>query len=64
MNKENKSKSVIGGEFLLNETDVSKVFIIEDFDEDQRMMADSCNDFLEKEVIPLTEKITVKKIQS
>ena len=61
MNKENNSKSVIGGEFLLNEVDISEVFIIEDFNEDQRMMADSCNDFLEKEVIPLTEKIDSKE---
>ena len=35
----NKTKSVIGGEFLLNETELSKIFIMEDFNEDQRMMA-------------------------
>ena len=50
-------KSVIGGEFLLNDTDYNDVFILEDFDEDQRMMVQACNDFLNKEVIPLTEKI-------
>ena len=54
-------KSVIGGEFLLNDTDYNDVFILEDFDEDQRMMVQACNDFLNKEVIPLTEKIDSKK---
>ncbi len=57
----NKTKSVIGGEFLLRETELSKIFIMEDFDEDQRMMADACNDFLEKEVIPLADKIDSKE---
>ena len=57
----NKTKSVIGGEFLLNETELSKIFIMEDFNEDQRMMAESCNDFLEKEVIPMTEKLDSKE---
>ena len=49
--------SVIGGEFLLKDIHFSHIFIPEDFNEEQRMMADSCNDFLEKEVIPLTVKI-------
>ena len=53
--------SVIGGEFLLNDVNYTNVFTLEDFAEDQRMMADSCIDFLEKEIIPLTEKIDSKK---
>jgi len=53
--------SVIGGEFLLNDVNYKNVFTLEDFGEDQRMMADSCLDFLEKEIIPLTEKIDSKK---
>lgn len=53
--------SVIGGEFLLNDVNYKNVFTLEDFGEDQRMMADSCIDFLEKEIIPLTEKIDSKK---
>ena len=54
-------KSVIGGEFLLNDINYNDVFIPEDFDEDQRMMEEACNDFLKKEVIPLSEKIDSKK---
>ena len=51
------ANSVIGGEFLLKDIHFEHIFIPEDFNEEQRMMADSCNDFLEKEVIPLTGKI-------
>ena len=59
-NMKNDEKSVIGGEFLLNDTDSKNVFTMEDFDSDQRMMAESCIDFLEREIIPLTDKIDSK----
>ena len=52
--------SVIGGEFLLNDVNYKNVFTLEDFTEDQRMMADLVL-ILEKEIIPLTEKIDSKK---
>ena len=61
MKKVKNKKSVIGGEFLLNDINYNDVFIPEDFDEDQRMMEEACNDFLKKEVIPLSEKIDSKK---
>jgi len=37
---ENK-KTIKGGEFLIKETDPRNVFIPEDFDEEQRMIADT-----------------------
>ena len=56
----NDKKSVIGGEFLLNDTDSENVFTMEDFDSDQRMMAESCIDFLERDIIPLADKVDSK----
>ena len=50
-------KSIIGGEFLIKESTPENIFIPEDFNEEQRMMADACQDFLEKEVIPRTKEI-------
>jgi len=48
-----KTKAVIkGGEFLIKETAVDEVFIPEEFDEEQIMIAESCNDFVETEVVP------------
>ena len=39
-----------GGEFLLRKSKAQEVFILEDINEEQKMIADMCNDFLEKEV--------------
>ena len=43
-------KALRGGEFLIKETDAQSVFIPEQFNEEQRMMAQACSDFLEMEV--------------
>ena len=45
-----KTYSVIGGEFLLFDIPSDKIFTMEDFDSDQRMMAETCIDFLEREI--------------
>lgn len=47
MDNENLIK---GGEFLIKETDANDVFIPEEFDEEQIMIAQTCEDFLESEV--------------
>lgn len=50
---EMKSKAAIrGGEFLIKEVTVDEVFIPEEFDEEQQMIAESCNDFVETEIAP------------
>ena len=41
-------ESIIGGEFLIKESNPENIFIPEDFNEEQKMMADACQDFLEK----------------
>ena len=50
-------KPIIGGEFLLKESEPLNIFIPEDFSEEQKMMASACEDFLDKEVIPNIEKV-------
>lgn len=48
-----KSKAAIrGGEFLIKEVTADEVFIPEEFNEEQQMIAESCNDFVETEVAP------------
>jgi len=49
MEKANKLKS---GEFLVREIDAIEVFIPEEFNEEQLMIAQTCKDFLEAEVYP------------
>ncbi len=50
-------KLITGGEFLVKQTDLADVFIPEEFDEEQRMIGETCKDFLESEVFPITDRI-------
>jgi alkylation response protein AidB-like acyl-CoA dehydrogenase len=51
------SKLLRSGEFLVHEVDPKDIFIPEDFNEEQRMIAKTCSDFLEAEVYPNLEKV-------
>jgi alkylation response protein AidB-like acyl-CoA dehydrogenase len=46
-----------GGEFLVKEADPESIFIPEDLSEDQRMMADSAKEFVDKEIWPKLDAI-------
>lgn len=46
-----------GGEFLIKETKAEEIFIPEEFDEEQKMIAQSCKDFLDQEIYPQLDKI-------
>lgn len=46
-----------GGEFLIKDTDPKNIFIPEDYTEEQHMIADSCNEFLDAEVFPNLDRI-------
>lgn len=46
-----------GGEFLIRETEAKDVFIPEEWNEEQRMIAQTCRDFLVQEVFPKLEQI-------
>ncbi|MCD4768554.1 MAG: acyl-CoA dehydrogenase family protein, partial [Bacteroidales bacterium] len=45
-------KVLKSGEFLVSEVDPVDIFIPEEFDEEQKMIAQTCKDFLEAEVYP------------
>ncbi|MFC2110335.1 acyl-CoA dehydrogenase family protein [Bacteroidota bacterium] len=49
-------ETIKGGEFLLKETKSKNIFIIEDFSEEQKMMKDSIQEFIDKEVWPHKER--------
>ena len=50
-------KSIRGGEFLIRETLAADVFIPEDWNEEQRMIAQMAQDFLDAEVHPNLDRI-------
>lgn len=47
-----KTQAIQGGEFLVRETEAKDVFIPEEFSEEQRMMAQATQDFIDKEITP------------
>lgn len=50
-----------GGEFLLKETKVENTFIPEEFDEEQQMIVQTCEEFLESEVYPNLDRIDTQE---
>ena len=56
-----KDLTIKGGEFLIKKTEANKIFIPEEFDEEQQMIAQSCDDFLETEVYPNLERIDAQE---
>src|SRR3546814_15595319 len=52
------AKNVLtGGEFLVRETGAAGIFIPEEFNEEQQMIAQTCREFLNREVFPRLEDI-------
>lgn len=54
-------KTIKGGEFLITETSYQDVFIPEEFDEEQKMIAQTCRDFLAAEVYPNLDRIDTQE---
>lgn len=52
-----KDNLLKGGEFLIKETEAKDVFIPEEFNEEQKMIAQTCSDFLETSVYPNLDRI-------
>jgi alkylation response protein AidB-like acyl-CoA dehydrogenase len=52
---------VKGGEFLVRETQPESIFIPEEFDEEQKMIGQTCQDFLDTEVFPNLDRIDAQE---
>lgn len=58
MSATDKNKQALkGGEFLIKATSAQDIFIPEQFNEEQKMIADSCRDFLAAEIWPHLDRI-------
>jgi alkylation response protein AidB-like acyl-CoA dehydrogenase len=55
------SKAIQGGEFLIRETPAQDIFIPEEFSEEQKMMAQACQEFIDTEITPNIEAIDSMK---
>ncbi len=49
--------SIKGGEFLIKKTNAADVFIPEEWDEEQKMIAQTCRDFIKQEIFPNLDRI-------
>jgi alkylation response protein AidB-like acyl-CoA dehydrogenase len=56
-----KKQVVKGGGFLINETEAHEIFTPEEFSEEQRMIAQTCRDFLKTEIHPRLDEIDAAK---
>lgn len=52
-----EKKPIKGGEFIIRDTAPSDIFIPENWTEEQRMIADMCDDFIITEVVPHIDRI-------
>ena len=50
-------KPIKGGEFIIRETSCDDIFTPEDYTEEQRMIAQTCLDFIQADVIPNLDRI-------
>lgn len=49
--------TIQGGEFLIKKTEAKDIFIPEDWDEEQKMIAQTCRDFIKQEIFPNLDRI-------
>ena len=49
--------TIKGGEFLIKDTAAQDVFIPEDWNEEQQMIAEMCHDFLKQNIDPNLDRI-------
>ena len=56
-----KASALKGGEFLIKETEANEIFIPEQWNEEQLMIAKSCQDFLEQQVWPNLDRIDAQE---
>ncbi len=57
MNTTETPTIIRGGEWLVMESDPAHSFIREDFTEEQNMISDMCDRFLDAEVMPILDRI-------
>jgi alkylation response protein AidB-like acyl-CoA dehydrogenase len=58
---EKTKKAIIGGEFIIRDTQAHEIFIPEEWTEEQLMIAQMCKDFLKSEVHPRLDEIDSMK---
>jgi len=61
MSEEVKNNTIKGGEFVIRETSYQDIFIPEEFDEEAKMIRQTCVDFLDSEVLNKLDRIDAQE---
>ncbi len=61
MATETTKRALLGGEFLIRESQPQDIFIPEEFNEEQKMIAQTCVEFLQQEVWPILDRIDAQE---
>ena len=51
-----ENQALKGGEYIIRDVHFSEVFIPEEWNEEQKMIADMCDDFIQQEVLPYVDR--------
>jgi alkylation response protein AidB-like acyl-CoA dehydrogenase len=54
---EKQKRAIVGGEFLIRETAANEIFIPEEWSEEQLMIAQTCREFTNQEIVPILDRI-------
>lgn len=52
-----EKKAIKGGEFLIRKTNPQDIFISEEYNEEQKMIGQTCEDYVDKEILPILDRI-------
>src|SRR5512137_2129732 len=58
----NDNQNITGGDFLIKEVSSADIFIPEEFNEEQKMITQTCDDFLEADVFPMLDRIDKQEL--
>ena len=48
---------LLGGEWIIKESTLASTFIPEEFNEEQQMVKDMCDQFIDTEILPIVDRI-------
>lgn len=54
-------QSIKGGEFLIRKTTIDEIFVSEEWNEEQKMIRQACEDFISQEIIPNLDRIDAQE---
>ncbi|MCX6298844.1 MAG: acyl-CoA dehydrogenase family protein, partial [Bacteroidetes bacterium] len=57
METNTQTTALKGGEWIIKESDPSNTFIPEDFNEEQKMVMEMCEQFLATDILPIIDRI-------